>query len=44
MIVQECTNSYAYKLQAVQFENSIFNSTISFEAIDNRFLIKTRQL
>jgi len=25
MLVQECTNSYAYELQVVQFWNSIFN-------------------
>jgi len=25
MLVQECTNSYAFSLQVVQFWNSIFN-------------------
>ena len=25
LLVQECANSYAYKLQVVQFRNSIFN-------------------
>jgi len=35
MLVQECTNTYAYtKLLVVQIWNSIFNQYSSFETIE----------
>ena len=34
MLVQECTNSYAYKLQVMEIETAFSTSTVSFEAIE----------
>jgi len=33
MLVQECANSYGYKLLVVQFETAFSTSASSFEAI-----------